>query len=169
VVSSENASSSRSAICANLIGNGLLALLRHPYQLQRLRREPEPIGPAVEELLRFDSPIQYTARIASDDVEVAGRLLPRGTMAGLLIGAANRDPDRFVEPDRLDIGRTDNRHLSLGRGPHYCLGAALARLEGQVAIAAVVQRFPRLRLASADVQWQPNFAFRGLRALPLTF
>jgi cytochrome P450 len=153
----------------NLIGNGLLALLRHPDQLQRLREEPQLIGAAVEELLRFDSPIQSTARIASEDVEIAGRRLPKGTMAVLLIGSANRDPARFEAPDLLDIGRPDNRHLSLGRGPHYCLGAALARLEGQVAIGAVVQRFPRLRLAAADVQWQPNFVFRGLRALPLTW
>lgn len=154
---------------SNLIGNGLLALLRNPDQLQRLREEPALIEGAVEELLRYDSPIQMTIRIAREDVEIGGRVLPKGTLMGLLIGSANRDPDRFDQPDRLDIGRQDNRHLALSQGSHYCLGSALARMEGQVAIGAIVRRFPRLRLATENVQWQVNFAFRGLASLPVTW
>jgi cytochrome P450 len=153
----------------NLIGSSVLALLRHPGEFQRLHEEPGLAAGAVEELLRYDSPIQMTTRIASEDIEVAGRRLPKGTLVGLMIGAANRDPDRFDDPDRLDITRPDNRHLALSRGLHFCLGSSLAKLEGSIAVAAVARRFPGLRLAPEGVQWQPNFAFRGLKTLPVTW
>jgi cytochrome P450 len=153
----------------NLIGNGLLALLKNPDQLDRLRQEPALIESAVEELLRYDSPLQYTSRIAPDDVVVNGCEFRKCEFVGLLIGSANRDPERFQQPDRLDIGRPHNRHLTFGLGPHFCLGAALARLEGQIAIREVVRRLPDLRLAGGRLQWQPNYMIRGLRALPVVW
>jgi cytochrome P450 len=153
----------------NLIGNGLLALLRHPDQLDRLRQAPALIGSAVEELLRYDSPIQYTSRIAPEDVAIADYEFPKGQFVGLLIGSANRDPERFEQPDSLDIGRPRNRHLSFALGPHFCLGAALARLEGQIAIGEVVRRLPGIRLGTTSLEWQPNYTFRGLRALPVVW
>ena len=117
---------------ANLVGNGLLALLRHPEQLQRLRHDPSLIPAAVEELLRFDSPVQADVRYVLADCEVHGCALRKGDTVVLLLGAANRDPDVFVDPDRLDVGRNQDAHLSFGRGIHHCLGASLARLEGRI-------------------------------------
>jgi cytochrome P450 len=153
----------------NLIGNGLLALLRNPDQLARLRDAPGLIDMAVDEFLRYDSPIQFTGRTPVEDIEIDGKLIQKGRLATLFLGAANRDPARFPEPNRLDVARRDNRHLSLGHGIHYCLGAPLGRLEAQIAIGAVLRRFPRLRLATEAVEWQPNFAFRGLKALPVAW
>jgi cytochrome P450 len=153
----------------NLIGNGLLALLRHPDQLDRLRQEPSLIESAVEELLRYDSPVQYTSRIAPADTVIAECEVRKGTFVGLHIGSANRDPERFDQPDRLDIGRPRNRHLTFARGPHFCLGAALARLEGQIAIREMVRRLPGLRLTGESLEWRPNYLIRGLRALPVVW
>jgi cytochrome P450 len=153
----------------NLIGNGLLALLRHPGELERLHAEPGLIGSAVEELLRFDSPVQRTARITNAEVVVGGKTLPAGAFVVTAIGAANRDPRHFPDPDRLDIGRTENRHIAFGFGIHFCLGAPLARVEGQLALGALMRRMPKLRLGGADLEWRESSTLRGLKALPVDF
>lgn len=153
----------------NLIGNGLLALLQHPDQLDRLKDDPALIASAVEECLRFSSPVQLTTRVVLEDLEIGGKAIWHNQYAVLLIGAANRDPDQFPDPDRFDIDRPENRHLAFGHGPHFCLGAPLARLEGQIAIGSVIRRLPDLRLATDRWEWQPTPTFRGLRALPVTF
>jgi cytochrome P450 len=152
----------------NLIGNGVLALLRHPDQLAEVQAEPGLMGNAVEELLRFDSPVQRTFRVATHDVELGGVRLRAGERVAALIGAANRDPRRFVDPDRLDVRRADARHhLSFGGGIHYCVGAPLARLEATIAITALLRRYPRIRLVEDRLAWRPNLVFRGLQRLPL--
>lgn len=155
----------------NLIGNGVLALLRHPDQLARLRAEPSLVASAVEEVLRFDSPVQATSRIPVEDVELCGTLFPKGVEIGLLLGAANRDPAVFEDPDRFDVSRAESRHLSFGLGIHFCLGAGLARLEGQLALGALVARAPGLALAIADdaIEWRPGWLLRGTTALPVRF
>jgi pimeloyl-[acyl-carrier protein] synthase len=153
----------------NLIGNGMLALLRHPDQLRLLRKEPVLITSAIEELLRYDSPVQRTARITSERVEMRGRTIDTGAMVVAAIGAANRDPAHFSDPDRLDVTRRDNRHLSFGFGIHFCLGAPLARVEGQVAIGTLLRRCPRLALATATTEWRESSTLRGLKRLPLAF
>jgi pimeloyl-[acyl-carrier protein] synthase len=152
----------------NLIGNGTLALLRNPDQLERLRAGPGLVENAVEELLRYDSPVQATARVAAEDVEIGGQPVPQGALLVCGIGAANRDPAAHAEPDRLDVGRTEIRHLSFGLGAHFCLGAALARLEGQQVFRALVQRAPGLRLATEAPAYRPNLVLRGLSSLPVT-
>src|SRR6185369_1390781 len=151
----------------NLIGNGMLALLRHPDELRAVAATPGGIAPAVEELLRFDSPVQVRVRVLREDVSIDGERLRAGQRVWILLGAANRDPERFPEPDRLLPARTDNRHLAFGYGAHFCVGAALARLEGATAIGALLARFPRIRLASDAVRWRPNTTMRGLEALPI--
>lgn len=153
----------------NLIGNSTLALLRHPDQLGRLRADPGLIKMAVEELLRFDSPVQATSRLVMEDFELAGRTLQKGQTVLLLLGAANHDPAQFPNPDSLDLGRANNHHGAFAFGPHYCLGAPLARLEAQIAIPTLFTRFPDLRLASEEVEWQQNFVLRGLKTLPVGF
>jgi cytochrome P450 len=152
----------------NLIGNGTLALLRHPDQLAGLRAQPELIEPAVEELLRYDSPVQLTARSALADAEIAGTEVKRGSVALLLIGAANRDPEAHPRPDELDIGREAGRHLAFGQGLHFCLGAPLARLEAQIALTALTRDIAALRLAG-EPEWKDNLVLRGLRRLPVEF
>ena len=152
----------------NLIGNGLLALLRHGDQLRRLREEPALAASAVEELLRYDGPVQRTARFTTVDVEIGGRAIDKGAMVVTVIGAANRDPAQFTEPDRLDLGRVDNRHIAFGFGIHFCLGAPLARLEGQVALGTLARRLPALALATNTVEWRESQVLRGLKALPIT-
>jgi cytochrome P450 len=152
----------------NLIGNGLLALLRNPDQLRRLREEPGLAASAVEELLRYDGPVQRTARFTTVDVEIGGRAIDKGAMVVTAIGAANRDPAQFPDPDRLDLGRTDNRHIAFGFGIHFCLGAPLARLEGQVALGTLARRLPSLALATDAVEWRESQVLRGLKALPVT-
>jgi len=153
----------------NLIGNGVLALLRHPDQLRRLQSDGELIKSGVEELLRFDSPVQATNRSIMEDFQLAGRTLQKGQDVLLLLGAANHDPARFPSPDTLDLGRSDNHHGAFAFGPHYCLGAPLARLEAQIAIPALLEKFPDLQLASHEVAWRDNFVLRGLKSLPVTF
>jgi pimeloyl-[acyl-carrier protein] synthase len=153
----------------NLIGNGLLALLHNPQQMERLRRQPLLIKSAVEELLRYDSPVQFTARIAKTTSQIRGQKIYRGQKVMLMLGAANRDPQQFPEPDRLDISRQENRHLAFGSNIHYCIGAALARVEGQIAINTLLQRMPQLQLADSPLEWQENLSYHGLKALPVTF
>ena len=153
----------------NLIGNGVLALIRNPGELARLRRAPALVPSAVEELLRFDSPVQATSRIFSEPIELHGRLIPAREEIGMLLGAANRDPDVFADPDRLDIARSDTRHLSFGFGTHFCLGAGLARLEAQLAIGSLAARRPQLALAVGEdaLVWRAGWLLRGLEALPI--
>ncbi len=151
----------------NLVGNGLLALLRHPDEWRRLREDPTLLPGAIEELLRFDGPVQRTGRTAGEDVEIGGVAIPAGTLVLAMLGAANRDPAQFADPDRLDVTRDEPRHLAFGAGIHYCLGASLARLEGQVAIGTVLRRFSGLTLDVERPAWRPSSALRGLEALPV--
>jgi hypothetical protein len=151
----------------NLIAGGVLNLVRHPGELARLRADPTLITSAVEELLRFGPPVQMTARIATVDVELAGQPIAAGTEVVALIAAANRDPEVFEHPDGLDIGRRDNRHLSFGGGIHHCLGAPLARIEGQEAIGRLIKRFPDLSLVDPQIEWKPTTTIRGPQHLAL--
>jgi cytochrome P450 len=153
----------------NLIGNGTLSLLRHPEQLALLRGNADLIKTAVEEFLRYESSIQYTSRLLAEDVTMHGHTLRQRSEVYLVLGAANRDPQQFADPDRLDITRQDNKHLAFGAGIHYCVGAPLARVEGQIAINTLLRRFPRLKLANGTIEWRPLTGFRGLRSLALTF
>ena len=153
----------------NLIGIGTLALLRHPEQLARLRADPSLVPSAVEELLRYDSPVQRTARIASTDVDLAGHHIGKGTMVVTALGAANRDPAQFADPDRLDVTRRDVRHISFGYGIHFCLGAPLARVEGQLALGTLLRRAPRLVLAEPAPEWRESSVLRGLKRLRVAF
>lgn len=151
-----------------LISNGVLTLLRNPDQLRMLQADPSLIPAAIEEVLRIESPIQYTARLAPDDTELGGQVIQERQAVMAVIGAANRDPERFPAPDRMDIHRENNRHIAFGWGAHFCYGAPLARMEGQIALEALL-RLPNLRLAPAPLIWQDNQGFRGLKALPVTF
>jgi pimeloyl-[acyl-carrier protein] synthase len=152
----------------NLIGNGLFALLTHPDQAARLRAEPALIDTAVEELLRFDGPVHLTMRVPLEDVEIGGRTVLKGDEVIALVAAANRDPARFEDPDRLDIGRADNPHLAFSQGIHYCLGAPLGRLEASIALNALMQRLPGLELAETPL-WHDTVTIRGLRSLKVRF
>lgn len=153
----------------NLIGNGLLTLLRYPDQLEELRADPSLMPSAVEELLRYESPSQQTTRLAPEDTELGGKLIHKGQTVMVVMGAANRDPERFPDPDRLDLRRQDNRHLAFGWASHFCFGAPLGRLEGQIALATVLRRLPDLRLEGGPLTWRDNLGLRGLTALPVTF
>src|SRR6266446_4936663 len=153
----------------NLIGNGILTLLHHPDQLEQLRADHTLIPTAIEELLRYESPIQYTSRLAPEDVQMGGKTIRQRQAVIAVMGAANRDPERFSDPDRLDIGRQENRHLAFAWAAHFCFGAPLARLEGQVAFESILSRMPQLSLASGPVRWRENLGFRGLKTLPVTF
>ncbi len=150
----------------NLIAGGTLALLRHPDELERLRRDPSLARTAVEELLRYVPPVQWTGRVAAAELELGGRrILPRQSVVGVL-AAANRDPEVFPDPDRLDVGRDPNPHLAFGRGIHFCLGAPLARLEAQVALPMLLAGFPDLRVAG-EPEPRPTWNLRGLARLPV--
>jgi cytochrome P450 len=151
----------------NLIGNGMIALLRHPDQYAILRRQPERIPAAIEELLRYDSPVQLTSRIVLEDRVLRGHRFRPGQQIVLLIGAGNRDPERFPDPERLDVCRTDVRPLSFGHGIHYCLGAQLARLEATLAFEKLLPRFPDLGFGRGAILWGDNSVLRGPRVLPL--
>jgi cytochrome P450 len=149
----------------NLIGNGALALLRDAGALARLRADPALLPSAVEELLRYDSPAQLSARRATEDLEIAGDRIAAGELVYLALGAANRDPQRFDDPDRLDLARPNNRHVAFGQGPHYCVGAALARMEALAALRTLLARFPAMRLAGEAPRFRANPALRGLESL----
>jgi cytochrome P450 len=153
----------------NLIGNGLLALLRHPDQMRQVWQDESLVPAAVEEMLRYDGPVQMTTRVARVDLEIQGTKISKGDWVFLVIGAANRDPAQFPEPDRFDVRRADNKHVAFGAGPHFCLGAPLARLEGQLALRALRRRFPNLRLSGPNPEYRNNFNLRGLKALPVAF
>ena len=150
----------------NVVGNGLLALLSHPEQLARVHADPGLVPAAVEELIRYDSPLQMFERTATADTEVAGVTIPQGAKIAALLGAANRDPGVFADPDRLDVGRKPNPHLGFGVGIHFCLGAPLARLELQVALGSLLRDLPGLALAGDAVR-RPEFVIRGLATLPV--
>ncbi len=151
----------------NLIGNGTLALARHPDQAARLRAEPSLWPTAIEELVRYDSPVQATIRMARQATAIGGHAIAEGDAVIVLLGAANRDPAQFPEPERLEVGRRENRHLGYGMGIHYCLGAPLARVEGQIALAALLRAFPDLALVDDPPEWTGTFALRGLARLRL--
>ena len=153
----------------NLVGNGMLALLRHPQDLQQLRAHPELIESAVEEFLRYDSPVQRSGRIVVEDMEIHGKRLMEGQSLMLMYGAANRDPVQFADPDRLDLGRQPNRHMAFGRGPHFCVGAPLARLEAQVAFETILSMLPEIRLTNGELMWRPSMAMRGLESLEVEY
>ncbi|MFG2299748.1 cytochrome P450 [Actinacidiphila glaucinigra] len=152
----------------NTTANGWWTLFRHPAQLVELRAAPEELLPtAIEELLRFDTPLQMFERWVLDDIEVGGTVIPRGSEVALLFGSANRDPERFAEPDRLDLSRADNPHITFGAGIHYCLGAPLARIELAASFTELLRRAPRLELA-AEPAWNEGYVIRGLRELRVT-
>ena len=151
----------------NLLGNGLLALLRHPDQLADWTLHPEIAPTAVEELLRFDSPVQFNLRAALEPADLAGEPIERGDRIVVLQGAANRDPAEFDRPEELDLRRSPNTPLSFGWGIHHCIGAALARLEGEIAFNALLERFDVIELSGEEPQWRPGFTLRGLQSFPL--
>ncbi len=154
----------------NLIGNGILSLLCNPHQLEKLRNDSSLIPSGIEELLRYESPSQHTARIAPDNVEMGGQRIKKGQAVVAVMAAANRDPERFPDPDRLDVERKDNRHVAFGWAAHFCFGAPLARLEGQISFETILRRLPNLALdASKPVVWRHNLGLRGLNALHVTF
>jgi cytochrome P450 len=150
----------------NLIGNGLLTLLRRPDELQRLRSDPTLMPSAVEELLRYESPSQHTARLAPADAVLGESKIPEGDAVIAVMGAANRDPERFPDPDAIDLARPDNRHVAFGWAAHFCFGAPLARIEGALAFETLLSRFSELSLApDEEIQWRPNLGLRGLTSL----
>lgn len=153
----------------SLIGTTVWALLQHPDERARLREAPWLLPAVVEEAVRWESPVQRTWRIATTDVVLGGQTIPRGALVVLLLGAANRDPVRFADPDRFDVLRRDLGHVAFGAGVHVCLGAALARLETQVAIGALLRRLPALRLSTDQPAWRPTATLRGLATLPVTW
>jgi cytochrome P450 len=152
----------------NLLGNGLHHLMRHPAQIDLLRREPALVPGAVEELLRYDGPVPATVKIATEDVELHGRRIRRGDMVMPFTSSANRDPRHFADPDVLDVRRRPNRHLAFGFGIHFCLGAPLARLEAKLCFHSLLRRFPRLEPAGEPPHWKPMIFLRGLAELPLS-
>jgi len=149
----------------NLIGNGMYTLLKNPEQTAELRDNPEIIRSAIEELLRYESPVQFTARVLKEDIEICGQHVPKKWTILCMLGAANRDPKRFKDPNQLDLKRLNNQHLAFSAGPHACIGGQLARLEGQVAIMNLVQRFPKIKLVGPQPQWADTFGLRGLKSL----
>ncbi len=152
----------------HLIGNGILALLQHPDQMKLLKEKPALMASAVDEILRYDNPVQITYRSALDDADLNGKLIRRGDLVNTVIGSANRDPERFTEPHRFDITRSEGRHLSFGLGIHYCIGAPLVKLEAEIAFETILRRFPNLQLKSGVLEWQEHPIFRGLKELKVS-
>ncbi|MEQ4305084.1 cytochrome P450 [Plantactinospora sp. B6F1] len=154
---------------SSLIGNGLLALLRNRDQFDLLAARPELAPSAVEEMLRYEAPVQMTSRVVHEPISLRGMDLEPGRNLVLLIGAGNRDPERFADPDRMDITRTDNQHLTFSAGIHFCLGAPLARLQAQAVFAEIARRFPDMKLVDETPRWRETFTLRGLDTLPVSF
>ncbi len=152
-----------------LIGNAVLALVQHCEQLQKLKGNPTLAARAIDEFLRYDAPVQMTGRIAREDVVVGEHTVPAGSVVAVILGAANRDPARFANPDTLDLERTDNTSLSFGGGVHYCLGSMLARTETEIAITTLLKRLPTFQLESPDVSWRDTLVLRGASALPIVW
>jgi cytochrome P450 len=153
----------------NLIGNGMLALLRHPDQLQRIQNNPESLSTAIEELLRYDCSVQLVIRLVKEDMQIGDKQIKQGEQIYLVLGAANHDPARFPDPDRLDIDRQNNQHVAFGYARHRCIGKWLGMLEGKIAIATLLRRKPRLRLMTDRPKWQKSLTMRGLESLPVVF
>lgn len=153
----------------HLIGNGLLALLQHPDQLERLQAQPALLTSAIEEMLRYDNPVQITYRAALQDATIQGKSVRKGDLVNTIIGSANRDPQRFSDPDSFNITRSEGRHLGFGIGIHFCIGAPLVRLEAEVAFQTLLRRFPNMRLGTESLEWQEHPIFRGLKSLPVAF
>lgn len=151
----------------HLIGNGLLALLQHADQLQKLRFQPAMLASAIDEMLRYDNPVQITYRSAAADAEIKGKLIRKGDLVNTILGSANRDPERFSNPDHFDITRNEGRHLSFGVGIHFCIGAPLVRLEAEIVFETILRRFPHIKLATETLEWQEHPIFRGLKSLPV--
>jgi pimeloyl-[acyl-carrier protein] synthase len=153
----------------NLIGNGLLALLQNPEQMQKLRNEPTLIKSAVEEFLRYNSPVQWVPRQATVDMVIGNQLIEKGQGVWVCLGSANHDPDYFSDPERLNVTRQEGRHLTFGYGIHHCLGAALARMEGQIVFSELLSRFENIRYTGGALEWNANFTIRSLKSLPISF
>lgn len=149
----------------HLIGNGLLALLQHRDQMEKLQARPGLLTAAIEEMLRYDSPVQITYRSALEDADIRGKPIRKGDLVNSILGSANRDPERFSNPDRFDITRNEGRHLGFGIGIHFCIGAPLVRLEAEVVFETILRRFPKIRLAAESLEWQEHPIFRGLKSL----
>ncbi len=153
----------------HLIGNGLLALMQHPGQLELLQKQPGLLDSALDEILRYDNPVQITYRSAIEDAEIKGKLIHKGDLVNSILGSANRDPERFTDPDKFDITRNEGRHLGFGLGIHYCIGAPLVRLEAEIAFETILRRFPDIQLKTQNLEWQEHPIFRGLKLLPVLF
>jgi cytochrome P450 len=153
----------------NLIGNGIFSLLSHVDEMRRLLADPRLYSSAIDEIARFDSPVQVGTRISASPIEAYGQRIPEGSLLLYLFGAANRDWREFADPDRLDVSRRPNRHVSFGSGPHVCAGAHLARIETEIAVRAVFSRLPGIELCGTVPEWVDNFGFRGLRTLMVAF
>jgi cytochrome P450 len=151
----------------HLIGNGLLALLQHPDQMEWLQSRPSLLEPAIEEMLRYDNPVQITYRSALEDANIHGKLIRKGDLVNSIIASANRDSQRFSNPDRFDITRNEGRHLGFGLGIHFCIGAPLVRLEAEIVFETILRRFPRISLGTETLEWQEHPIFRGLKSLPV--
>jgi cytochrome P450 len=152
----------------NLIAAGMLTLIRHPDAFEQLRSTPTLLPSAIEELLRFESPVQRVPRVALEDIDIGNTRIPRGQRVVVCLAAANRDPEVFEDANRLNLARAPNPHLAFGHGIHFCLGASLARLEAQIAFACVVRRLTDIQLARPP-EWSPNKVIRGLRSLPIRY
>lgn len=152
----------------NLLANAIVALLRNPGERKRFAEDPALAATAVEEFLRYESPVQATDRVCTRECEIGGQRIRPGEIVVLLLAAANRDPERFGEPDRLDLGRAENRHLAFGQGAHFCLGAHLARVEARIALAHFVRRFPDFGGDPGNVTWRKSLVLRGPTTLPLS-
>lgn len=151
----------------HLIGNGLLALMQHREQLEKLQAQPALIASAIDEMLRYDNPVQITYRSALEDANIKGKLIRKGDLVNTIIGSANRDPERFTHPNRFDINRSEGRHLGFGIGIHFCIGAPLVRLEAEIGFETILRRFPKISLATETLEWQEHPIFRGLKSLPV--